>query len=139
MISHKVWISGQLETRSMHLVWLTSGNDGIQFTNIANDHEARNVEQADTGTQPDEQAPHVLHMVNWAVILVGEVSIMAADEVVAMDEVMHVAPSFVSGVVNQVTMHLNVMQLQKKYKSTGTAIRIYRSGIHQTIVEFWYP
>ena len=70
-------------------------------------------------SEPDEQAPHVLHMVNWAVILVEEVSIMAADEVVAMDEVMHVAPLFVSGVANQVTMHLNVMQLQKKYKSTG--------------------
>ena len=52
-------------------------------------------------------------------ILVEEVSIMAADEVVAMDEVMHVAPLFVSGVVNQVTMHLNVMHLQKKNKSTG--------------------
>ena len=48
-----------------------------------------------------------------------EVSIMTADEVVAMDEVMHVAPLFVSGVVNQVTMHPNVMQLQKKNKSTG--------------------
>ena len=35
----------------MHLIWLTSGNNGIQFTNIATDHETRNVEQAETGTQ----------------------------------------------------------------------------------------
>ena len=42
-----------------NLLWLTSCNDGIQFTNIVTDHETTNVEQVETiepGTQPDEQS-----------------------------------------------------------------------------------